>query len=689
MKRPWAILVILATWMVFAGPALWDGNWFYLDDATMLVNVKKVFDGFWWLQPHAKSGRFVPLSWFYRGLVWEIARENARLTFFFQFLLLLGTSFLTFGIVRRLGGGNTGAVLGASLFFLSSPFAENAYTLGKGEPLQLFTILLGTYLLIAWFQAKSRLSALCCLAGSVLALLGCVWAKETGIWMVGVFIVAFSLSLYLSAAQWRGAGFRNRPLLIVLIGTAATLLAQLPAWLFPLKAENLAYFSYQVTQDLIQANIWFYLYQVPDVFILGGLGILFAATAWWKVRSQEPGASLRLAVTTGLLAVGWGSAAGMMVWRMALGYYLYTAAAIFNVVVAIFLIPYLTRLRESRYRFAVVPVVAVVALLVSAKLYGAAYGYYVSTTQREAMTAYSGAVTEFVRRARPDGRIFIENWPATFEGTGQTGHLLRVVYRREDLKAAGIQGSFDAWSSKPGLQTPSLGNKNRTRPDFPIPGDCLLRLDIQKPAYWVIRGITPGFAPATSEIERVGMRFVPVWRTRASHRSVFFVSPFGFPQLGETSVQATLQEVRGYGGPEAGAALSPAPQFLSAGSTWWSDGWVPKDFSLRIFMDLQNPVLRISAEILPSDLPGEIRIVGPGDRPIGSMRPGQAARFASDFSLTPTLTRYANQYVTIRFLADSSFNPMTKGWGPDNRDLSWILRKVELRRAESQPGPRS
>ena len=132
--------------------------------------------------------------------------------------------------------------------------------------------------------------------------------------------------------------------------------------------------------------------------------------------------------------------------------------------------------------------------------------------------------------------------------------------------------------------------------------------------------------------------------------------------------------------------LTPSPDYLE-GFRWYSDGWVPQQFTVQVRRDPARPVLRIRGEMAPALNPAELRILHAGSV-LGAFRPGRPGRFAYDVSLIPVIDGCRTEFCSVGFEANGSFNPKRAGLSEDDRDLSWRLEAIELVPKASNDSPR-
>jgi hypothetical protein len=161
-----AILIML--------PRLLSPQFGLFDDGITLRTVKEMASGNWQLWD-IQLGRFRPIYWLWWFLLYRIFGDNP-LGFFLGNTILLALSALMIAlIIRRLGGSTRQGWITSMLFVLSGPIIENYYTLSKGEPLQVFWILI-SLLLATHYERTKRIAAQ---VGLVLGIALFVWCSQT------------------------------------------------------------------------------------------------------------------------------------------------------------------------------------------------------------------------------------------------------------------------------------------------------------------------------------------------------------------------------------------------------------------------------------------------------------------------------------------------------------------------------
>lgn len=226
-KWKWAAL-LLPVVLSFAimMPRLISPQFGLFDDPNSLTIWKQISQGEWnWLSEVGR-GRFRPFFWLFFALIYRIAGENPFWFFMGNSLLFaFTTGSISYLVLRKTGKYSIAAAAGA-FFALSGPIAESYYTLSKGEPLQLATILLSLVLIVKYHSARTRLGKIGLVVACTLATFLAMVSKETSLamlpialgWMVLGWLrarfgtkpvelptrYAYVLSVAISSALWVG-----------------------------------------------------------------------------------------------------------------------------------------------------------------------------------------------------------------------------------------------------------------------------------------------------------------------------------------------------------------------------------------------------------------------------------------------------------------------------------------------------
>ncbi len=164
------------------------------DDAVTLRTARALVQGKWGMWDMA-AGRFRPLYWAFWALLEALFGEGPLWWFLAQGALLLGSVLALVILARRLGAGPLAGALTGVLFTLAPATVESFYTLSKGEPLQVFFLLMALLVALPAAPAlRGNASAWRVLGVASLVLLS-IASKESGIAIVPLAVLFYLVAI--------------------------------------------------------------------------------------------------------------------------------------------------------------------------------------------------------------------------------------------------------------------------------------------------------------------------------------------------------------------------------------------------------------------------------------------------------------------------------------------------------------
>ena len=259
-------IVIIIVWALTILPSAIDSNWFFLDDPTSVAAGLGAILNYNVFTPTSMFGRYTPLYYYYRGYLFRTFGSIPAPAYLIQALTILISLFLIYWIVKALTKSKLAGLLASFIFITGSGIAENAYTIGKQEPLMLFGMLVATAGTIALYKKHHSLIIKLLLFLTIIAfILVAVWNKEPGILIVflGMGFIALSIIKHKNYLF---------PGVAVIIGV---FLSRLPHLIVMPQTLNSDYTSFSISWGGIVTNAKEYFQQNPDVIVLIALsGIL-------------------------------------------------------------------------------------------------------------------------------------------------------------------------------------------------------------------------------------------------------------------------------------------------------------------------------------------------------------------------------------------------------------------------------
>ena len=135
--------------LVLMAPRLAEPHFGFFDDAITLQAAQRVADGEWQVATGGAlgpQGRARPVYWLYNSALYVLAGDDPFWFFVGNTILLCATVAAVIALAGRLSSDGRVAWVAGTLFILSGPVIENAYTLSKPELQQILWILLSLWL---------------------------------------------------------------------------------------------------------------------------------------------------------------------------------------------------------------------------------------------------------------------------------------------------------------------------------------------------------------------------------------------------------------------------------------------------------------------------------------------------------------------------------------------------------------
>lgn len=236
-KVGWQEITLFTLLILVLVPSLFI-SWMIIDDGVSILLAKKIsvfltqfdFRGLMDLFIEKESGRFRPGYWIFYWLSYLVVGNNPLGHHLIHILIVGGTTYLLFLIVKLFTSSKTVALIFSSLFLLAPLNIENWYRLGPQEPLITFYLGLSIYFSLKLGIAERRFQRT--KLYSVLATIPLIFAyftKETFVVFLPFAVCLFFGGLFKKDKRERKEWFKNYSyyLIINIILAVSSLLASL------------------------------------------------------------------------------------------------------------------------------------------------------------------------------------------------------------------------------------------------------------------------------------------------------------------------------------------------------------------------------------------------------------------------------------------------------------------------------
>ncbi|MGA2264337.1 MAG: glycosyltransferase family 39 protein [Acidobacteriota bacterium] len=129
-------------------------------------------------------------------------------------------------------------------------------------------------------------------------------------------------------------------------------------------------------------------------------------------------------------------------------------------------------------------------------------------------------------------------------------------------------------------------------------------------------------------------------------------------------------------------SLQNLPDYIP-GLRKWDDGWVSREFTAHVRMDPAKPTLFLRGEAPDLGVKPTLEVFSPDGETLKRLLLPGPGPFSLTLPLDSLVSKHANDYVSLRFTSNLSFNPKRLGQSEDDRDLSWRLLEMRLGAAVS------
>lgn len=640
-----AFSLLFATWCVMFLPALKNAGWFYYDTPTNILRAQSIFNNMSSLLPSSRSERIIPMFWFFQSLIYGLFGLDPIYFFIFRILVVLLSGTLIYKIVLHYTKSQTNSLLSGVIFFTSSAIAENAFTIGKSEPLFLAIILLIIYIVREKNEQIHKHKVL--MISFILIILTCALqlTKETGVIVLIYFISILICLIILSKKKAIECKSEIRKYLIYMGASVfGLLLAIIP---YSINKVELDYTTYQINISLILNNLKFYFFQQPDILmlILISLGISLYHLLTFQGNSKE--ILIEKCIYFSLSIVSIAYIGGMLFWRFALGYYLYVPAGI----ISIAFVGILKNVIVSKFNRRRLIYFMAFSLIIT-RIYSIPYFYYVSTSQKAQEHIFTEAMETYSILANNGERLICEQWPIYCEAVVQSNVLMRIIAKEKDLEVIGISDILDKSHLKK-----DIPNEEEIMPKV---GDYVIQLYSYHPSYWFVRGVSPVISNQNSKLKARGYKLDLV-----SNHSISIKEPILNIGLKKLGIEDNITGYNLY-------QITDASFNEMVWEGRYTDKWIGKSASLTYSKDTTFKIVIKNNSI---NTYNSIVI-------LNNNNIVKAIEIEKNSTITVEINeeeiqQNENGLYKIDFEVENTFNPKQNNLSEDNRDLGVIINLAE------------
>lgn len=647
---------IIGPALLVVWPACVDRHWNLMDDGATLTYAKAMQENWSVAFAASDSGRYRPFYFIPYALQYKFFGTNVTGYYFVQAGVLIFSAFLLYAIVNLLTNTNILGYLAILIFLTSSPVIESYYTLSKSEPWIVLFFLASLYFYLradlAMLQLQKSITQrlyryipIKWVMASSTSLMIAYLTKETTfiILAVSLILVVFSFILeHRTTQRVRTAAalayFGMNLVIFILFVLMAYVYTPTPLpWTGSYTASLL-----KLGEPL---EVFFlYLDFNFDVIVLAGL-VSVGLLSWVMVRPHVFSPIAFYTVFCILCSVAY---LGLFafIWQGSVGYYLLPIAA--WTAIAISLLIKLLILDRPSPRLRVCTLSVLILSLMVSRAYSIPTAYNIATALK-AWDKVNAQMMTWVASLPRHARLLC-NYPSDHEYLFEIRLLLSLLYDRTDI-ALGSLIDQQAWfqQARPGdsllINFGGIGNPN--------------------PFVWA-RGVNlPPLEYTKREFSAKvdDLQWEEVFRTVSTKQNFlpFTWQPRPF--------------VLGW----AGYRLLKLPELWL---TKHADGWIGREADLWV-ADATFPrtVVLSGQSFLPPTVAYPIQLeIWSKERRVENFTVQGPGTFEWRFAAELILEERHQRYSQLKIVADKTFIPARDTGGPDTRELSVLIDRVQILR---------
>ena len=493
--------------------------------------------------------------------------------------------------------------------------------------------------------------------GIILLIIVAIFTKETSVVFFVFAAAGTAIGWLLNNNRDRINNYNIKPYLFLLAGSVCAIL--ITRGLFHALRPSAAlsnYVSYSINLKLFLGNLKFYGSQQPDVLFLGLMtaaltGVFYKIEATNNVRC--------FLFVCALFFTGVAYILGLLIWRMPQGYYLLVPASFFSIAIAIML--------QALFRpsiFNRIGYIAIVLILLT-RVYSIPYFSFIAHAQKYQDEIYTEAINHYMRTAKPDEKLLVEEWPFFVEQVVQSNRLLKEIFKKEYLNVEGVQDLINNMEISADIlklyQVSEIPNRESR---YPRKNDYILTLTGNRQSPWVLRGISPFLNVKGSVYKSRGLDLEMIATDNIKWNGIEVVAPFLLPKIRTYSTGYSLYKVK-----------DPLPTFLWEGR--WSDNWISSNAKCSLRISKLGKRFTFEGFVSEHTIPTSLNIIM-DNKITKKVTLYEAGLFSFTLEI---FSAEKNGFVHVEFNPGKTFNPKNLGLSNDNRNLS-----VRLRVKDIEPG---
>jgi len=409
-------------------PRLLSAQFGLMDDGVALFNAQRIMDGQWNLGSEMSAGRFHPLYWIIRYLLFLTLDENPTTHFLVNLIVLEFSLIVMILILKQVGSTRLQILATTILFVLSGPLAENYFTLSKAEIFQILFLLIAILLSILINRVHLLGIKLLLGFGSVAFNLIALLTKETSLILPFIYFIWAVIALFWYRKQNRT---RITSYLVLLISSVLAILIyfflrnQYLSDLFPTGSYVGIHMDFRISELINSMIAWEPWLRRDFAFCIP---LIIAFILLIIMRRQSPRFSL-LYLQTGVWILGWLGV--LLPWVIKAEYFLLPFALGCSILSAHILGELFDEIKKSivflRVIYAGLVISSGILWIISLFL------FYNNARYQLTMDRVNSQMVDYLAKTLSHNGVVYVNLPADSEYISEIQYHLNLFYNRPDI----------------------------------------------------------------------------------------------------------------------------------------------------------------------------------------------------------------------------------------------------------------